>query len=192
MNCESIQRLMYEAVDRTLAPDERRLVDSHLTGCERCRAEMAVLDALIETVETTPPAEPSDAFLANVMARLPAPEPSPRFAPSVVFPRVAFAATLAAAALIWLYRGTVTGFVGSLFPVQDMFEPVGTVIRNLQTYVQTQVGALADSLPEPVAASVDWGSLLLVVTTLAVGCVLARTAETLGVGNPDIQVGKRP
>ncbi len=192
MNCESIQRLMYEAVDRTLAPDERRLVDSHLTGCARCRAEMAVLDALIETVETTPPAEPSDAFVANVMARLPAPEPSPRFAPSVVFPRVAFAATLVAAALIWLYRATVAGFVGSLFPVQDMFAPAATVIRDLQAYVQTQVGAVADSLPEPVVTSVDWSSMLLVVTTLAVGYVLVRTAETLGVGNPGMQVGKRP
>ncbi len=182
---------MYEAVDRTLAPDERRLVDTHLTGCARCRAEMAVLDALIETVETTPPAEPSDAFVANVMARLPAPEPSPRFAPSVVFPRVAFAATLVAAALIWLYRATVTEFVGSLFPVRDLVEPAASVIRNLQAYVQTQVGAVADSLPEQVSTSIDWGSLLLVVTTLVVGYVLVRTAETMGVGNPNIQVGRR-
>ena len=207
MNCESIQRLMYEAVDRTLAPDERRRVDTHLTGCARCRAETAVLDALIETVETTPPAEPSDAFLANVMARLPAPEPSPRFAPepsprfapepsprfapSVVLPRLAFAATLVAAALIWLYRGTVAGFVERLIPVRDMVEPAAAVIRDLQAYVQAQVVAVADSLPEPVSASVDWGSLLLVVTTLAVGYVLVRTAETLGVGNPGVQAGKR-
>ena len=191
MNCESTQRLMYEAVDRTLAPDERRLVDTHLTGCERCRAEMAMLDALIETVETTPPAEPSGAFLANVMASLPAPEPSPRFAPSVVFPRVAFAATLVAAALIWLYRELFAELVGNFLPVQAVIGPVATVIGDLQAYVQTQVVAVADSLPEPVSTSVDWGSLLLVVTTLAVGYVLVRTAETLGVGNPDIRVGGR-
>lgn len=191
MNCESTQRLMYEAVDLTLAPDERRLVDTHLTGCERCRAEMAVLDALIETVETTPPAEPSDAFLANVMASLPAPEPSPRFAPSVVFPRVAFAATLVAAALIWLYREVFAELVGNFLPVQAVIGPVATVIGDLQAYVQTQVAAVAESLPEPISTSLDWGSLLLVVTTLAVGYVLVRTAETLGVGNPDIQAGRR-
>lgn len=191
MNCESTQRLMYEAVDRTLAPDERRLVDTHLNGCERCRAEMAVLDALIETVETTPPAEPSDAFLANVMASLPVPEPSPRFAPSVVFPRVAFAATLVAAALIWLYREVFAEIVENFLPVQAVIGPVATMIGDLQTYVQTKVVAVADSLPEPVSTSVDWGSLLLVVTTLVVGYVLVRTAETMGVGNPDIQVGKR-
>ena len=200
MNCEAVQRLVYEAVDRTLAPDERRLVDTHLTGCARCRAEMAVLDALIETVETTPALEPSDAFRANVMARLPAPEPSPRFAPepsprfapSVVFPRVAFAATLVAAALIWLYRATFAEIVGSLLPVQAVIEPVATVIRDLQAYVHSQAGTVVSTLPEPVSASVDWGSLLLVVTTLVVGYVLVRTAETLGVGNANVQVGRRP
>lgn len=192
MNCEAVQRLMYEAVDRTLAPDERRLVDTHLTGCARCRAEMAVLDALIETVETTPALEPSDAFRANVMARLPAPEPSPRFAPSVVFPRVAFAATLVAAALIWLYRATFAEIVGSLLPVQAVIEPVATVIRDLQAYVHSQAGTVVSTLPEPVSASVDWGSLLLVVTTLVVGYVLVRTAETLGVGNANVQVDRRP
>jgi anti-sigma factor RsiW len=192
MNCESTQRLMYEAVDRTLAPDERNLVDTHLNGCERCRAEMAVLDALIETVETTPPAEPSDAFLANVMASLHAPEPSPGFAPSVVFPRVAFAATLVAAALIWLYREVFAEIVENFLPVQAVIGPVATVIGDLQAYVQTQVASAASSLPEPVSTSVDWGSLLLVVTTLVVGYVLVRAAETMGVGNPHIQVGKRP
>lgn len=192
MNCESVQRLMYEAVDRTLAPDERCLVDAHLAGCEGCRSERAVLDALIETVETTPPAEPSDAFLANVMARLPAPRRSAWFVPSMAFPRVAFAATLVAAALGWLYRETFAGFLGNLLPVQAVIGPAATAMRDLQAYVQAQVGAVAESLPEPVSASVDWGSLLLVVTTLVVGYVLVRTAETLGVGNADVQIGRRP
>ena len=192
MNCESVQRMMYEAVDRTLAPYERRLLDAHLTGCERCRSERAVLDALIETVETTPPAEPSDAFLANVMARLPAPRRSSWFVPSVAFTRVIFAATLAAAALGWLYRGMVAEFMEKLLPVQAVTGPAATVVRDLQAYIQAQIGAVAESLPEPVSASVDWGSLLLVVTTLIVGYVMVRTAETLGVGNANMQVGRRP
>ena len=192
MNCKSVQRLMYEAVDRTLASDERGLVDAHLAGCEGCRSERAVLDSLIETVETTPAAEPSDAFLANVMARLPAPRRSSWFVPSVAFPRVAFAATLVAAALGWLYRETFAEIVGSLLPVQAVTGPAATVVRDLQAYIQAQVGAVAESLPEPVSASVDWGSLLLVVTTLIVGYVMVRTAETLGVGNANMQVGKRP
>lgn len=192
MNCVSVQRLMYEAVDRALAPDERRLLDAHLAGCEGCRSEMAVLDALIETVETTPPADPSDAFLPNVMARLPAPRRSLWFGPSVVFPRVVFAATLAAAALLWLYREMFAEIVENLLPVQDVTGPVAAVIRDLQAYIRTQVGAVADSLPEPVSTSVDWGSLLLVVTTLVVGYVLVRTAETLGVGSSNIRIGRRP
>ncbi len=152
---------------------------------------MAVLDALIDTVETTPPAAPSDAFLANVMAGLPVPRQSSWFVPSVVFPRVVFAATLAVAALLWLYRGMFAGFLENLLPVQAVTGPVATAIGDFQAYVQTQVGAVAGSLPEPVSASVEWGSLLLVVTTLVVGFILVRTAEALGVGNPNMQVGKR-
>ena len=192
MNCASVQRLIYEAVDRALAPDERRLVDAHLTGCERCRSEVAVLDALIETVETTPPADPSDAFLPNVMARLPASRRSAWLVPSVVFPRVAFAATLVAAALVWLYREMIAEVVENFAPVQAVTGPVATVIRDIQAYIQSQAGAVAGSLPEPVSTSVDWGSLLLVVTTLVVGYLLVRTAEALGVGNSNMQVGKRP
>lgn len=191
MNCESVQRLIYEAVDRALAPNERRLVDTHLVGCERCRSEMAVLDALIDTVETTPPAAPSDTFLANVMAGLPASRRSSWFVPPVVFPRVVFAATLAVAALLWLYRGVFAEFLENLAPVQAVTGPVTAAIGGFQAYVRTQVGAVAGSLPEPVSTSVDWGSLLLVVTTLVVGFILVRTAEALGVGNPNMQVGKR-
>ncbi len=192
MNCESVQRLMYEAVDRTLSSDERRLVDAHLPGCVHCKSELAVLNALIETVETTPPVQPSDAFLSDVMDSLPAPERSTWFVPSLVFPRVVFAVMLAAAALVWLYRATLAEYVGSLVPVQDAVGPLATAIRDLQAFMQSHAGAVVSRLPEPVSTSVDWGSLLLVVTTLVVGYVLVRTAETLEVGDSNFQVGKRP
>ena len=191
MNCVSIQRLIYEAVDRALTPDEHRKVDTHLPGCERCRSEKAVLDALIETVETAPAVEPSEAFLDHVMDRLPAPGRSSWFVPSLVFPRLVFALTLLAAAPIWLYRATIAEFVERLVPVQDTLGPVATVIHDLLAYVQSQTGAVVSRLPEPVSTSVDWGSLLLVITTLAVGYVLVRAAENLEVLNARIPVGRR-
>lgn len=195
MNCESTQRMVYEAVDRALTPDERRLLDAHLAGCERCRSEAAVLDALIKTVETTPAAKPSEAFLSTVMAQLPVPSRSASrsswFAPSLVFPRLVFAITLAAAALVWLYRASLTEIVGNFLPVQTVSVPVTTVIRDIQAYMQAQAGAALTHLPAPVSTSVEWGSLLLVATTLAVGYLLIRAAENLDVGRSSLRIGRR-
>lgn len=209
MNCESTLSMVYEAVDRTLTPEERRLLNAHLAGCERCRSEAAVLDALIETVETTPAAKPSEAFLANVMAQLPAPSPSPSssrspspspspsssrsswFAPALVFPRLVFTFTLAAAALVWLYRASLAEIVGNFLPVQTVAGPVTTAIRDIQAYMQAQAGAALAYLPVPASSSVEWGSLLLVATTLAVGYLLIRAAENLDVGRSSIRIGRR-
>lgn len=191
MNCESAQRMVYEAVDRALSPEERRLLDAHLTGCERCRSEAAVLDALIETVETTPAARPTEAFLSNVMAQLPAPSRSSWFAPALVFPRLVFAFTLAAAALVWLHREALSDFVGNLPPVQTVSGPVTILIRDFQAFMQAQAGAVLAHLPDPVSASVEWGSLLLVATTLAVGYLLIRAAENLDVGSSSFRIGRR-
>ncbi|MCY3712802.1 MAG: zf-HC2 domain-containing protein [Gemmatimonadetes bacterium] len=195
MNCESTQRMLYEAVDRALTPDERRLLDAHLAGCERCRSEAAVLDALIKTVEATPAAKPSEAFLSNVMAQLPATSRSSSwsswFAPSLVFPRLVFAITLAAAALVWLYRASLAEIVENFLPVQTVAGPVTTAIRDVQAYLQAQAGAALTHLPVPVSTSVEWGSLLLVATTLAVGYLLIRAAENLHVGRSSFRIGRR-
>ncbi|MDD9949574.1 MAG: zf-HC2 domain-containing protein [candidate division Zixibacteria bacterium] len=191
MNCKSAQRMVYEAVDRALSPDERRLLDAHLAGCERCRAEAAVLDALIETVETAPAAKPTEAFLANVMAQLPAPLRSSWFAPALVFPRLVFAFTLAAAALVWLYRASLSEIVGNFPPVQTVSGPVTTAIRDIQAYLQAQAGAVLNHLPIPASTSVEWGSMLLVATTLAVGYLLIRAAENPDVGRSSFRIGRR-
>lgn len=195
MNCESAQRMVYEAVDRTLSPEERHLLDAHLAGCERCSSEVAVLDAMIETVETTPAAKPSDAFLANVMAQLPASSRSYSrsswFAPSLVLPRLVFAFTLAVAALVWLYRASLAEIVGSFLPVQTVAGPVSTAIHDVQAYLQALAGAALALLPEPASTSVDWGSLLLVATTLAVGYLLIRAAENMSVGRSSLRIGRR-
>ncbi|MYJ00497.1 MAG: zf-HC2 domain-containing protein [Gemmatimonadetes bacterium] len=191
MNCESAQRMVYEAVDRALSPEERRLLDGHLAGCERCRSEAVVLDALIETVETAPAAKPTEAFLSNVMSQLPAPSRSSWCAPALALPRLVFAFTLAAAALVWLYRASLFEIVGNLPPVQTVSGPVTTAIRDIQAYLQAQAGAVLTQLPVPVSTSVEWGSLLLVATTLAVGYLLIRAAENLHVGRSSFRIDRR-
>lgn len=190
MNCESTLRLVYEAVDRALSPEEHRLADAHLAVCERCRSEAAVLDAMIETVETVPEARPSEAFLANVMDRLPEPRRCVSL-PSLFFPRTVFAATLAAAALIWLYRASLVEIMDDFLPVQMVFGQVMAAVRDFKAYTHAQAGAVLTRLPEPVSTSVEWGSMLLVVTTLVVGYLLLRAVEKLDVGHSTIEIGRR-
>ena len=191
MNCNAIQRLMYEAVDRVLTPDERSAMDLHLPGCERCRTEQAVLESLIETVETAPEEQPSDDFTRIVMDRLPAPGRSSWSLPSLVFPRLVFALTLAAAALVWLYRAPAMAYLGQYVSFQEVREPLSIAIRDLQAYLQSTAGAAASLLPEPVSSSIDWGSLLVVVATLVVGYALVRAAEAFEIEDTRLQAGKR-
>ncbi len=191
MNCESVLKLIYESTDRALTSDERRSMDIHLPGCERCRSELALLNALIETVETTPDEQPSEAFALNVMDRLPAPVRSHRFMPGLVFQRIALACGMAAATVFWLYLAPIAEFAGRFIPVQDILEPFSTANRDLQAYLQSTAGAALSRLPEPVSSSVDWGSLLAVVATLMVGYILVRTAEAFEVGGSNLQAGKR-
>ncbi len=191
MNCESVLRLIYESNDRALTPDERRLMDVHLPGCERCRSELALLNALIETVETTPEEQPSEAFALNVMERLPLPVRSHGFMPGLVVQRIALAIGMAAATLFWLYFAPIAEFAGRFMPVQEVLKPLSTAIRDLQAYIQSTAGAAVSRLPEPVSSSVDWGSLLVVAATLVVGYILVRTAEAFEVGGSNLQTGKR-
>ncbi len=191
MNCDAVLRLIYETADRALTPDERRSMDVHLPGCERCRSELAVLNALIETVETTPEERPSEAFVLNVMDRLPATVRSHGFMPGLVFRRIALACGMAAATLFWLYLAPIGEFAGRFLPVQDILDPVSTAIRDLKSGLQSMAGSMVSRLPDPVSASVDWGSLLAIAATLVVGYVLVRTAEAFEVGGSKLQEGKR-
>ena len=54
MTCTDIAPLLDEYVDGTLPPDATREVDAHLSGCERCRAEVAGLRALVAEARALP------------------------------------------------------------------------------------------------------------------------------------------
>lgn len=56
MKCEQAQILLNDFVDGLLAEDQRRQLESHLAGCEECRADLRELHALLNKAAHLPKA----------------------------------------------------------------------------------------------------------------------------------------
>jgi hypothetical protein len=54
MTCAEVASLLDEYIDGTLPPETAGLVEAHLSGCDRCRAEVAALRALVAEARTLP------------------------------------------------------------------------------------------------------------------------------------------
>ncbi len=99
MSCDGFQGLLQDYITRDLEPDRRKAVDAHLLECTDCQRELAVLTALVSSLDHQPVLEPSHDFSARVLADLPRQQafyPSPWWA-LVLIPILGFAA--------WLFRG---------------------------------------------------------------------------------------
>lgn len=104
MSCERMENQILSYVDGRLKESDRAEVEKHLAGCPGCRVRVNAFRAVGSLLDELPQIEPSDAFDARVHARVAA-EPKKRsswlawLTPS---PRVAFAASLLLAAIIWV------------------------------------------------------------------------------------------
>ena len=59
MNCEEVRRSVQDYVTRELNPEGRRLFDAHLVECAECQRELALMTALVSTLDHQPVLEPS-------------------------------------------------------------------------------------------------------------------------------------
>lgn len=71
MNCEEVRRSVQDYVTRELSPEDRRLFDAHLVECAECQRELAVMTAVVSTLDHQPVMEPSREFTSKVLAGLP-------------------------------------------------------------------------------------------------------------------------
>ena len=99
MSCNEIQSLLQAYVTRELEPDRRRLVDEHLVECVECQRELAVVSAIVSSLDHQPVLEPPHDFAAHVMRRLP---DQRRFIPGPVWALLALPVLVGVA---WLLRG---------------------------------------------------------------------------------------
>ena len=101
MNCDEIRRSVQDYVTRELEPENRRLFDAHLVECAECQRELALMTAVVSTLDHQPVLEPPPGFSARVLGSLPKQR---EFAPS---PWWSLALAPVLAGLVWLFRGSV-------------------------------------------------------------------------------------
>jgi anti-sigma factor RsiW len=71
MNCDEVRRSVQDYVTRELSPENRRLFDAHLVGCAECQRELALMTAVVSTLDHQPVLEPPPGFGERVLASLP-------------------------------------------------------------------------------------------------------------------------
>lgn len=98
MNCDEARRSVQDYVTRELSPEDRRLFDAHLVECAECQRELALVTAVVSTLDHQPVLEPSPEFSARVLSNLPRQR---EFAPN---PWWSLALAPILGALAWLFR----------------------------------------------------------------------------------------
>jgi len=71
MSCDEFRGFLQDYVTRELEPEKRRQVDAHLLECVECQRDLAVLTAVVSSLDHQPVEEPSVEFTSAVLARLP-------------------------------------------------------------------------------------------------------------------------
>ena len=114
MSCDEFRGFLQDYVTRQLEPEKRRWVDEHLLECGDCQREMAVLTAVVSSLDHQPVEQPSAEFTTKVLARLPRQR---AFAPS---PWWSLVLAPALGGLAWLFRVPlergVAGLLGHYLP----------------------------------------------------------------------------
>jgi anti-sigma factor RsiW len=109
MSCEEFKGSLQDYVTRQLEPAKRRQVDGHLLECADCQRELAVLTAVVSSLDHQPVEEPSVEFTSRVLARLPRQR---AFVPS---PWWALALGPVLGGLAWLFRVPLEREIAGLF-----------------------------------------------------------------------------
>jgi anti-sigma factor RsiW len=114
MNCDEVRQSVQDYVMRELEPESRRMFDAHLVECAECQRELALMTAVVSTLDHQPVLEPPPGFSANVLAALPRQR---SFAPS---PWWALALAPVLGGLAWLFRAPldrgIAGLLGHYLP----------------------------------------------------------------------------
>jgi Putative zinc-finger/Predicted integral membrane protein (DUF2275) len=86
MNCEQIERRLSEYLDRSLDPATISKIESHLSCCNRCRAEADLLWECTRKIAALSQVEPPIAFAQRVIAHVKELESKPRLWESLFLP----------------------------------------------------------------------------------------------------------
>ncbi|MDH5768610.1 MAG: zf-HC2 domain-containing protein, partial [Nitrospirota bacterium] len=70
MECADIQKKLSAYIDDALSPEERMLIDEHLTSCQECKASLADMRKTLEYVQKLEDIEPPPWLAQKVMTKI--------------------------------------------------------------------------------------------------------------------------
>ncbi|MBM3330410.1 zf-HC2 domain-containing protein [candidate division WOR-3 bacterium] len=112
MNCVEVRQAVQDYVTRELSIENRRLFDAHLVECGECQRELALMTALVSTLDHQPVLEPRPGFGEKVLSSL------PRQRSLVLNPWWSLALAPVLGGLAWLFRvrleRVILGLAGQL------------------------------------------------------------------------------
>ena len=110
MNCVEVRQAVQDYVTRELAPEDRRLFDAHLVECAECQRELALVTALVSSLDHQPVLEPAPGFGDKVLRSLPRQRRGLLLSP---WWSLALGPILAGA--VWLFRAPLERGIAGLF-----------------------------------------------------------------------------
>jgi anti-sigma factor RsiW len=114
-SCGELRSRLQEYVTRELDRESRRLFDAHLVECVECQRELALMTAVVSTLEHQTVLEPSSDFSRRVLVSLPRQRRALLLSP---WWSLALAPLLAG--LVWLFRAPlergIAGLLGRFVP----------------------------------------------------------------------------
>ena len=70
MECADIQKKLSAYIDDALSPEERMLIDEHLTSCQECNAFLADMIKTLEYIQKIEDVEPPPWLTQKVMTKV--------------------------------------------------------------------------------------------------------------------------
>ena len=70
MECADIQKKLSSYIDDALSPEERMLIDEHLTSCQKCSASLADMRKTLEYIQKIEDVEPPPWLTQKVMTKV--------------------------------------------------------------------------------------------------------------------------
>jgi anti-sigma factor RsiW len=191
MSCGSVHKLLHEAFERALTPEEQKRVDVHLEGCRACRAEAALLRAMIRALETAPAVQPSERFTLAVMDRLPAPVRIFGFLPAAAFRVAAALIGVAGAGLGWVYRTEVLT-IGREAGHAAAASPAGDAMQQAYAAIQTLGQKMLAYVPVHQLDSPQWSPVVSVLIAVGVGMVILHMVNGFEPLDADLELEAAP
>ena len=171
MNCRSVQQLLHNAIDGTLALEEKRTLDTHLAGCQNCQLDALLLRVVVEALETAPVAQPSTDFTINVLDRLPTPTPLFGFLSVAVFRFAAAVVGAISITLGLLYREKLVGLTQRTTDATLASVP-GAALYQGYGAIQAFGYRILDYIPIHQWDSPQWSPVTSVLIAVAIGMVI--------------------